>query len=404
MTPEQARMALVVAEKSLATAEADLPAIRARFNAERTKPMPLFARVAAKAEKQVAKLKAEEELAKAELEWNQAGTPQKPAAEKKREAAKSALAAATKAIENPGDTYTIPRGALKTKENNLEAEPSLSKPFPTTSTGRRSALAKWITDRQNPLAARVAVNHLWSRHFGKPLVATVFNFGRKGAMPTHLELLDWLAVELMEHNWSLKHVHRLMVNSAIYRLSSAGTADARDPENNYYWRMNPLRMEAQTIRDSLLQLAGQLDLTQGGPSIPIAADSKRRSLYFVHSHNDHQKFLMQFDDAAVLECYRRTESIVPQQALTLANSKFTLTMADAIAARIGNKPDREYVLAAFVFILGTSPSADEKQTCLEAMTEWQKILKEQKHADPAAKARANLVGALLNHNDFVTVR
>lgn len=410
MTPEQGRLALVVAEKALALAEAELPAMRARFNAERTKPMPLFARVAAKAEKQVAKLKAEEELAKAELELNQAGTPQKPAAEKKRDAAKTAITAATKALENPGETYTIPRGSLKTKENNLEGEPSLSKPFPTTSTGRRTALAKWITDRQNPLAARVAVNHLWARHFGKPLVATVFNFGRKGATPTHPELLDWLAVELMEHNWSLKHVHRLMVTSQVYRLSSSTAgmdgSNRTDEANTYYWRMNPVRMEAQTVRDSLLQLAGQLDLTRGGPSIDINADSKRRSLYFVHSHNDHHKFLMQFDDAGVLECYRRTESIVPQQALTLANSKFTLTMAETIAAQVA-KPqaaDGEYVQAAFELFLGSTPSAEEKQTCLEALAEWQKILKEQKHANPVAKARANLVGALLNHNDFVTIR
>src|SRR5205823_7286204 len=139
---------------------------------------------------EIALLKAEEDLAKAELELSQAATPQKPAAEKKREAAKAAIAAAKKALENRGETYTIPRGSLKTKENNLEAEPSLSKPFPMTSTGRRSALAKWITDRQNPLAARVAVNHVWMRHFGKPLVPTVFDFGRKGTKPTHPELLD----------------------------------------------------------------------------------------------------------------------------------------------------------------------------------------------------------------------
>jgi hypothetical protein len=417
MNAEEARLAVVIAEKALAQAEAEVPAIRARFAAERAKyatPQAAdaseLAKVAAKFGKQIALLKAEEELAKSELELSQAGTAQKAAVEKKRDAAKTAIVAATKAAENPGDAYTIPRGALKTKENNLETDASRAKPFPTTSSGRRTALAKWITDRQNPLAARVAVNHLWARHFGKPLVATVFNFGRKGATPTHPELLDWLAVELMEHDWSLKHLHGLMVTSQAYRLSSstAGNeaANKADEVNANYWRMNPVRMEAQTVRDSLLQLAGQLDATRGGPSIDINADSKRRSLYFVHSHNDHQKFLMQFDDAAVLECYRRTESIVPQQALTLANSKFTLTMAEAIARQIATPQaaDGEYVQAAFEYILGTTPSVEEKQTCLEALAEWQKILKGQKHADPVAKARANLVGALLNHNDFVTVR
>src|SRR5262249_26374347 len=161
--------------------------------------------------------------------------------------------------------------------------------------------------------------------------------------------LDWLAVELMEHNWSLKHLQRVLVMSAAYRLSSSSAgqekSNAADAENRYLWRMNPMRMEAQEIRDSLLQLAGQLDPTQGGPSIDVNADSKRRSLYFVHSHNDHHRFLMQFDDAAVLECYRRTESIVPQQALTLANSKFALTMAEVIAARIAmpQAADGDYV-------------------------------------------------------------
>src|SRR6185436_412574 len=153
--------------------------------------------------------------------------------------------------------------------------------------------------------------------------------GRKGAKPSHPELLDWLAVEFMESGWSFKHLHRLLVTSSAYRL--AGSGGTGDPENKQFTRREASRMEAQTVRDSLLRLAGQLDPTIGGPSIPVTVESNRRSLYFVHSHNDHQKFLMQFDDAAVLECYRRTESIVPQQALTLANSKFALAMADAVA-------------------------------------------------------------------------
>jgi len=424
-TPEQARLALAVAEKTLALAEADMRSIRARFDAERAKYLKAgdaaaIARAAAKAEKEVAWIKAEEDLAKTELELDQAGTAQKSSVEKKRDAAKAAAETARKAVENAGDSYTAPRGALKTKENNLETDASRLKPFPTTSTGRRTALANWITDCQNPLAARVAVNHVWARHFGKPLVATVFDFGRKGTKPTHPELLDWLAVEFMESGWSLKHLHRLMVTSHAYRLSSSNAefgirnAESKnnsiDSENRYFWRMNPVRMEAQAVRDSLLHLAGQLDLTRGGPSIDVTsqADSRRRSLYFVHSHNDHHEFLMQFDDAAVLECYRRTESIVPQQALTLANSKFALAMAEAIAgrleARVGKVGDLEFIAAAFEMILASAPTAEENMACLDALTEWQSILKEQKHADPSRKARINVVSALLNHNDFVTIR
>jgi len=422
MTPEQGRLVVAVAEKAVATAEADLASLKARFAAERAKwSTPVgdefapLARTAAAAEKKAALRKAEEDLARADLEVLQAPTPQKAAAEKKRDTAKAAVESAKKAAENAGDSYTAPRGALKTKENNLDDDNSRLKPFPTTSTGRRTALANWITDRRNPLAARVAVNHIWARHFGKPLVATVFDFGRKGARPTHPELLDWLGVEVMENGWSLKHLHRLIVTSDAYRLSSSSAGATpetlkADPENRYLWRRNAVRMESQAVRDSLLQLAGQLDLTTGGPPIDVnaQADSKRRSLYFVHSHNDHHKFLMQFDDAAVLECYRRTESIVPQQALTLANSKFALTMAEAIAGRLngrlGNASDAEFVTAAFEMILASTPTAEENKACLEAVAEWLKVLKEQKHSDPAGKARVNLVSALLNHNDFVTVR
>ncbi|HVK13771.1 MAG TPA: DUF1553 domain-containing protein, partial [Gemmataceae bacterium] len=315
---------------------------------------------------------------------------------------RTAFATAVKATWSPGSSYTVPRGSLKSKESNVETDASRFKPFPATSTGRRSGLANWIADRRNPLTARVMVNHVWARHFGRPLVATVFDFGRKGAKPSHPELLDWLAVEFMEGGWSYKHLHRVLVTSSAYRLAAAGGAG--DPENKLFSRRDSVRMEAQTVRDSLLRLAGRLDPAMGGPSIAVTAESDRRSLYFVHSHNDHQKFLMQFDDAAVLECYRRTESIVPQQALTLANSKFALTMAEAIAEKIGDRPDPEFVTAAFELILATPPTQAEREVSLEAMKEWRADLASRKHPRPDEKARANLAGALLNHNDFVTVR
>ncbi|HJZ89472.1 MAG TPA: DUF1553 domain-containing protein, partial [Gemmataceae bacterium] len=421
-TADRARLSLTVAEKSVAAAETELASLKTRFAAERAKyatPRAAefvdLAKAAAKLEKQAALAKAEEDLARSELELAQAAAPQKAVIEKKRDAVKAAVAAATKGADKPGDDYTPPRGALKTKESNVETDASRNKSFPHMSTGRRSALANWIADPKNPLAARVAVNHVWSRHFGKPLVATMFDFGRRGARPTHPELLDWLAVELNENGWSLKHLHRLMVTSDAYRLSAsmAGVAPETlkaDPENHYLWRRNSVRMEAQAVRDSLLQLAGQLESTAGGPPIDVnaQADSRRRSLYFVHSHNDHHKFLMQFDDAAVLECYRRTESIVPQQALTLTNSKFVLTMAEAITARLQARyaaaGDAEFVTAAFELILCSTPTAEERQACLDALVEWQKALKEQKHPDALSKARADLVSALLNHNDFVTIR
>ena len=317
-------------------------------------------------------------------------------------------------IANPTDPAAGLAGSVKTKESNVESAESYGRPFPDTSTGRRTALALWAADRANPLTARVVVNHVWMRHFGAPLVPTIFDFGRKGTPPTHPELLDWLAVELMEHNWSLKHIHRLMVTSQVYRLSSSSlNADGNvrlDTENRYLWRMNPVRMQSQVVRDSLLCLAGELDLKLGGPPVPLAEQdtSRRRAMYFFQSHNDHHKFLGIFDDANVLECYRRTESIVPQQGLALWNSKFALTMGgkinDKLHARLGSVDDAAFVRAAFEAVLGSTPNEDERRVCEESLAELRDVLKDVKEPDRTNRARLQLVQALINHNDFVTVR
>ena len=419
---EQAKLAVVVAEKSLLTAEAQPIAINARAAADRAKfssrtressDAALFVE-AVRSERLVAAAKADEDAARAELELLRANPEKKAEAEKKLTAAKTALEAARKAVETPGENYTSLSGSLKTLESNLENEESRRKPFPKTSTGRRSAFALWLTDPKHPLPARVAVNHLWSRHFGRPLVPTVFDFGRKGTPPTHPELLDWLAVEFIEHGWSMKHIHRLIVLSSTYRLTSstAGTAEnnlTADPDNRFLWRANPIRMEAQTVRDTLLHLAGELDLTLGGPSIPVSNEaSRRRSLYFVHSHNEHQKFLSMFDDASVLECYRRAESIVPQQALALENSPLATTMAEKIAQRIAaanpNATDRDFIRSAFLTVLSSEPTESEFATLLDALTRLTNAAKAKNRPNPEAQARANLIHALVNHNDFVTIR
>src|SRR5206468_1486678 len=220
---------------------------------------------AARAEKQAALAAAEEALARADLEVLRAAPAQKAAAQQKTKAAGDAVAAARKALENPGEAYTPLRGALKTPESNLETEASRSRPFPTTSTGRRTALARWITDPKNPLTARVAVNHVWARHFGRPLVPTVFDFGKNGRPPAHPAVLDWLAAEFMDNGWSLKHLHRLLVTSRVYRMDSHSdsASAAQDPDNVYLCRMPPRRMEAEVVRDSVLALAGRLDPTLG---------------------------------------------------------------------------------------------------------------------------------------------
>jgi hypothetical protein len=349
-------------------------------------------------------------------------------------AAEKELAKVERAEENPTDPAAALRGAVKARESNVESDASYNRPFPDTSTGRRKALALWITDPKNPLTARVAVNHVWLRHFGAPLVPTIFDFGRKGTPPTHPELLDWLASEFMNPSpglappsllgkragglgprpWSFKHLHRLIVTSNLYRLSSsslgAEVSAKLDPENRYLWRMNPQRMEAQVVRDSLLHLAGELDPTMGGSPVPLAQQdaSRRRSLYFFHSHNEHNKMLGIFDDANVLECYRRTESIVPQQALALWNSKFAMAMATKINgrlhARLSDAGDEAFIRAAFEEILGIEPTAEEFAACKETLADLRRVLADVKEPDCTKRARGRLVQALVNHNDFITVR
>ena len=376
-------------------------------------------RVAAiQAERRLAVARAEHGRAVAELALLQAQAGGKKdqieAAEKSLKAAGETVTKATAAVEapiGPQEQFTAFVGAAWTPTRFFSSgkdDPLVT--FGPQSSGRRTALAHWITDPANPLTPRVAVNQIWMRHLGEPLVATVFDFGRKGARPTHPELLDWLAAEFVEHGWSMKHLHYLITTSATYRMSSslagADAAMAKDPENRHWWRRVPTRLESQVVRDSLLALAGTLDTTQGGPSIPQAqqANSNRRSIYFFHSNNERNLFLTMFDEALVSDCYRREQSIVPQQALALSNSQLVLTAAPQIAQKITERltdpADHEaFVSSAFELLLGFQPSTAERQAAQAALEVWRK----QPNTNEA-NARAHLIWALINHNDFITLR
>ena len=421
MSMDQAALAVTVAEKAVRNAEAQVESIEARVAADRVRLMPPadntastakeLALAASKSERVVTATRADEAFSRAELTLLQAASDKKADSEKALVAAKSALEAAGKAVDTPSETYTAIPGARKTQEDYQNR--NANSPYPATSTGRRTAFANWLTDPRHPLPARVAINHIWARHMGRPLVPTVFDFGRRGTPPTHPELLDWLAVELIEHDWSMKHIHRLIVTSETYRLSSSragatGATLAADHDNQFYWRMNPVRMEAQIVRDSLLSLAGELDVSSGGPSVAVNDEaSRRRSLYFVHSHNDHQKFLSMFDDANVLDCYRRTESIVPQQALALENSSFVAAMTPQIVQRItaaDSGDDVSFVRDAFVTILSVEPTDEEQAVLVELLQRMTEVAASQKREAPKSFARISLVQTLLNHNDFITVR
>jgi hypothetical protein len=208
----------------------------------------------------------------------------------------------------------------------------------------------------------------------------------------------------------MKHIHRLIVTSNAYRMtsSSLGATEKNlkeDAENHLYWRMNATRLESQAVRDSLLHLAGELDLTLGGFPVetPQQDASKRRSLYFFHSAIDRNRFLMTFDEADPLDCYRRRDSIIPQQALALSNSKLAGAMADKIAARLEKAvAPKDFSREAFTWLLGYTPTANELAACDDAMARWVELNK--MRPDAQHRARTQLIGALLNHNDFITVR
>lgn len=282
---------------------------------------------------------------------------------------------------------------------------------PASSTGRRLSLAKWLTDRQQPLTARVAVNHMWLRHFSAPLVDNVFDFGLRAEKPPQAALLDWLAVEFMESGWSMKKLHRLMMTSAAYRMKVAdqGCSEANrkaDRDNRYWWHMNDRRLEAEAIRDSILHLAGNLDTKMGGPEIPLTEGdtSRRRGIYFRHAHERQTQFLSAFDGASALECYRRNITVVPQQALALFNSPLPREQARLLAAQLeketANSPesDKAFINVAFEGVLSRPPSSAEMERCQRFLVEQAKIV-----ADPK-RARENLVHSLFNHSDFITIR
>ncbi len=421
-----ARMNLAEAQKSAKAASLEAAVLRKRVQAERanyTKPQPnnikALAQTASRAEAELklyaseaALLQTEErvalsKLAKARFTFIANADPVIEA-EKAFEQARQQLATAKKTVTNPSGKYE-----------------TIGEKFPETSTGRRLALARWIASPENPRTARVAVNHIWMRHFGEPLVASVSNFGPSGKAPTHPELLDWLAIELTESNWSMKRLHQLMVTSATYRMASWSGAEstsnkAADPDNKFYWRMNSRRMEAETVRDSILSIGGALDVSPGGPDLDpkLSSQSKRRSLYFRTTPDDQPIMLSLFNAASPNACYRREEGIVPQQALVLMNSGLSLDQSRLLAKELSANANNPTLFArsAFEKILGRTPNPDE----LSAMTRFlsstgKNSSKSEAYAgngeskilpskDSIQRARENLVHVLFNHNDFVTIR
>lgn len=320
----------------------------------------------------------------------------------------------------------------------------ISPPREDTS-GRRLALANWIASPENPWTARVIVNRVWQQHFGTGLVATPNDFGYTGDRPSHPELLDWLAVTFMEQGWSIRELHRRIVLSVTYRQSSQDRPEGRpvDPENRLLWRQNRQRLDAETLRDSLLSVSGLLrpcsggdsrwpavpeELLQAQPGIAEALEGKDdgrrqgwytnspeetdvRSLYLIRKRCLPIPFLQVFDlPEATTSCARRETTVVAPQALMLLNSPEGLRFAQALSARVlhagsgqnSTETTRQSVSQLFQFALQRNATAEEMQLAEDFL-----------HRHTAAHSSAgktaeqlaltDLCRAVLNLNEFVYV-
>jgi hypothetical protein len=270
---------------------------------------------------------------------------------------------------------------------SLEPAPLRDDAGAPLSTGRRAALASWLTSPDNPLTARVFVNRLWQWHFGRGLVGTASDFGVLGEQATHPELLDWLAAEFVASGWSVKHLHRLVVTSAAYRRSSRA-ADAGesagpsvDPQNKLLWRQNPRRLDAEQVRDAALAIAGDLDPRAAGPSTPPS--KPRRAIYTTVIRNTRDDLCDAFDGAdAYASCARRNATTTALQSLYLVNGEWMLARARSLALAIeqgiegrtagpngGQAADKAAAAEAIRRVTGREPGPDRLAAATAFLTE-----------------------------------
>jgi hypothetical protein len=233
------------------------------------------------------------------------------------------------------------------------------------SSGRRLALARWITRPDHPLAARVMVNRIWQQHFGKGLVATANDYGRLGEKPSHPELLDWLAARFVREGWSLKAMHRRIVCSAAYRRSALHPAPEagrqKDPDNRLLWKSTPRRLEAESVRDAMLVTSGEFDSHMGGPAVD--PNLPRRTIYTKVHRNARDPLLDAFDAPETFSSMpRRNSTTTATQALLMINGRWPLERAQAFARRLrasGPRTNSELVRAAYRIALGRAPGEEE---------------------------------------------
>jgi hypothetical protein len=278
----------------------------------------------------------------------------------------------------------------------------------------RTDLARWLTSPRNPLTARVWVNRLWHYHFGRGLVATPGNFGLRGAAPTHSELLDYLAAELIDSGWSTKHVQRLIVSSSTYRQSAAWRAEAAsaDADNQWLWRWPLRRLESEAIRDATLAASGQLDDHLGGPSVPVGQESPRRSIYLFQRRDQPTDAQLLFDGPTAMSasCDCRHVSTTALQSLYLLNDAQAIKLADALARRVAREAGADLekqIDLAFRYTLSRSLGAVERNSVIAFLQEEQHELAAgpatQYEPPPGRSPLTRFCQTLLNLNEFIYV-
>jgi mono/diheme cytochrome c family protein len=314
----------------------------------------------------------------------------------------------------------------------------IARPAAADTTGRRTALANWIASPDNPYTARVMVNRLWQHHFGVGLVATPNDFGTAGARPTNQPLLDFLAGEFVRSGWSIKQMHRLMVNSATYRQASTGDRSLLDPDNALLARQNARRLSADAMRDAMLSVSGAMFDRDGGrplwPPVPeemlhaqpsileTKADkgaqdrlqgwyadppeqTDARSIYLVQKRCLPLPFMQAFDlPETTVSCGRRDVTTVAPQALNLLNDEFALRMAKAFAQRVAKEAGEDNgkrVERAVWLALGRGPSGREKAAAMSLLGRHTEAYA--KEADAPMRALVDVCRALMNVNEFVYV-
>jgi cytochrome c553 len=339
--------------------------------------------------------------------------------------------------DKPAETFVLRRGDFNNKGKAVgpgvpavlaQSDFRLEPVSQFRSSGRRRAFADWLANPSNPMTARLHVNRLWAGHFGKGIVETLDDFGHTGKLPSHPELLDWLAGELIARGYSQKAMHRLIVLSTAYRQTAAHdpAKAAIDSENTLLWSFRPRRHEGEVLRDSVLAAAGKLNLQMFGPAVPvvrqpdgsvITADTavgNRRSVYVQVRRSQPMTLMETFDTPKMeINCSRRSEAIVATQALALLNSPFIETNAKAIADRVTRAAsDRnERIEFAWRLLFTREPAASERQSLaafLDAAVAVQlkdkspePTLAERQAAEDAAWPHAALT--LLNINEFLFV-